>query len=128
VLVMVMVAGIRIRAAWLPRVAIGAGVLALLALTGANPDGLIAGNHVQRFERTQEIDMYYLADLSPDAVPAIADLNDPERRNCLLQAIGADMPADDWRGWNLARSQARRLIADYPPRDSGACYRMLDRY
>jgi hypothetical protein len=128
VLVMVMVAGIRIRAAWLPRVAIGAGVLALLALTGANPDGLIAENHVQRFERTQQIDMYYLADLSPDAVPAIADLNDPERRNCLLQAIGADMPADDWRGWNLARSQARRLIADYPPRDSGACYRMLDRY
>jgi hypothetical protein len=128
VLVMVMVAGIRIRAAWLPRVAIGAGVLALLALTGANPDGLIAENHVQRFERTTEIDVNYLADLSPDAVPAIAGLPDAERRNCLLAAIGDDMPADDWRGWNAARQTARELIDDYPPGSPSVCLQMLDRY
>ncbi|MEU4621262.1 DUF4173 domain-containing protein [Actinoplanes sp. NPDC023801] len=128
VLVMVLVAGIRIRAAWLPRVAIGAGVLALLALTGANPDGLIAEDHVKRFERTNEIDVWYLADLSPDAAPAIAGLDDPERRNCLLAAIGDGMPADDWRGWNAARQTARDLIAKYPPRDRGVCLQMLDRY
>lgn len=114
VLVMVLVAGVRIRAPWLPRVAIAAGVLALLGLAGANPDGMIAENHVQRYERTQRIDVAYLAELSPDAAPALAGLTDPDRRNCLLAAIGAGMPADDWREWNLARSTARDLVARYP--------------
>jgi hypothetical protein len=128
VLVMVLVAGIRIRAAWLPRVAIAAGVLTLLGLAGANPDGLIAENHVQRFERTQKIDVHYLADLSPDAVPALAGLGDTERRNCLLDAIGDGMPADDWRGFNLAREKARDLVAQYPPNSPSTCYQMLYRY
>ncbi|MFC4066869.1 DUF4153 domain-containing protein [Actinoplanes subglobosus] len=128
VLVMVLVAGIRIRASWLPRVAIAAGVLALLGLTGANPDGLIAENHVQRFERTQKIDFQYLADLSPDAVPALAGLDDADRRACLLDAIGAGMPADDWRGYNQARESARALIAKYPPVSPSACAQMWYRY
>jgi hypothetical protein len=127
VLVMVLVAGIRIRATWLPRVAIAAGVLSLLGLAGANPDGLIAENHVQRFERTQKIDLPYLADLSPDAAPALAGLGDELRRNCLLYAIGTDMPADDWRGFNLAREKARDLVAQYPPDMPSICYPMLYR-
>ncbi|WP_239143874.1 DUF4153 domain-containing protein [Actinoplanes philippinensis] len=127
VLLMVLVAGIRIRAAWLPRVAIGVGVLALLGLAAANPDGLIAANHVQRFERTQTIDAGYLADLSPDAVPALTGLDEPATRACLLDAIGADMPADDWREFNTARESARDLVARYRPADPGACSRMLGR-
>ncbi|MDI6099188.1 DUF4173 domain-containing protein [Actinoplanes sp. NEAU-A12] len=125
VLVMVLVAGIRIRAPWLPRVAIAAGVLTLLGLAGANPDGLIAENHVQRTDR---IDLGYLADLSPDAAPAIAGLDDPERRNCLLTAIGESMPADDWRGWNLARETARDLIAKYPANHPAGCGELIHRY
>jgi hypothetical protein len=128
VLVMVLVAGIRIRATWLPRVAIAAGVLTLLGLAGANPDALIAENHVQRFERTQKIDVQYLADLSPDAVPALAGLDDPERRDCLLAAIGDGMPADDWRGFNLARETARDLVPQHPPASPSACHQMLYRY
>lgn len=122
VLVLVLVAGIRIRAAWLPRVAIAAGVLALLGLAGANPDGLIAENHVHRYERTDRIDMAYLSGLSADAVPAIAELDDAGRRDCLIWAIGDRMPADDaWWEWNLGRQTARELAVDHPSIGSSKC-------
>lgn len=109
VLLLVLVGGVRLRAPWLPRLAIGAGVLALLGLAAANPDRLIA-EHNLRQDRT--IDLDYLADLSPDAVPAFAGL-DPARRDCLLGRIGAglaDRP-DDWQSWNLGRRRARQIIA-----------------
>ncbi|MEV6303839.1 DUF4173 domain-containing protein [Actinoplanes sp. NPDC051861] len=122
ILVMVLVAGIRIHAPWLPRAALGAGVLALLGLSVANPDGLIAENHVQRYERTQRIDDWFLSTLSPDAVPALATLDDAERRACLLWAIGDRTAADEgWREWNLGRQTARDLIAEYPPADTQKC-------
>ncbi|MEV0899600.1 DUF4173 domain-containing protein [Actinoplanes sp. NPDC049802] len=128
VLVMVLVAGIRIRAPWLPRVAIAAGVLALLGLSAADPDGLIAENHVQRYEQTQRIDLPYLSDLSPDAVPALARLDDEAYRSCLLMVIGERTPEDDWRGWNLARSTARDLIAEHPEDSPGWCWEQVTRY
>jgi hypothetical protein len=107
VLLLVLVAGIRIRAAWLPRVAIAAGVLALLGLAAANPDRMIAGYNIKQ-DRT--VDLSYLGTLSPDAVPALAGL-DPARRDCVLGQIGLRMPRDDWRGWNLGRQRARAIIA-----------------
>ena len=129
VLVMVLVAGVRIRAPWLPRIAIATGVLILLGLAGANPDGMIADDHVRRFGGTDRLDMRYLADLSPDAAPALAGLNtDPEIRNCLLMGIGDAMPADDWRGWNLSRETARDLIARFPVTDRVACRGLLYSY
>jgi hypothetical protein len=122
VLVLVLAAGLRVRAPWLPRTAVAAGVLTLLGLAGANPDGLIAENHVQRYERTQRIDMAYLSDLSADAVPAITGLDDAERRGCLLWAIGVRMPDDEaWWEWNLGRQTAGELIADKPPADASRC-------
>ncbi|MFC7529087.1 DUF4153 domain-containing protein [Actinoplanes sp. GCM10030250] len=122
ILCMVLVAGLRIHAPWLPRVALATGVLALLGLAAANPDGLIAENHVQRYERTARIDTGYLGSLSPDAVPALAELDDAERRACLLWAIGAaTAPDESWREWNLGRQTARDLIADHPPADAEKC-------
>ncbi|MEU4691958.1 DUF4173 domain-containing protein [Actinoplanes sp. NPDC023714] len=116
VLVMVLVAGIRIRAAWLPRVAIATGVLALIGLAAANPDRMIAESAVDRYERTQIIDLSYLSQLSPDAVPALAELGRP----CLLWKIVEDMSEDDgWGGWNLGRERARELV---PAGRPGDCY------
>ncbi|MGX6604639.1 DUF4153 domain-containing protein [Micromonosporaceae bacterium Da 78-11] len=108
VLVLVLAAGLRIRAPWLPRVAIATGVLALLGLAVANPDRLIAEHNI---EQSRTVDLNYLGTLSPDAVPALMKL-DPARRGCVVGPVGADLRADpdDWRGWNLAREQARRLI------------------
>jgi uncharacterized protein DUF4153 len=112
VLVFVLIAGLRIRAPWLPRVAIAAGVLALLGLAVANPDHLIAERNLRQ---SHSIDFVYLSKLSPDAVPAL-DRLDRTRRACVLNRIRRDLTEhpDDWRGWNLGRERARRLTADVP--------------
>ncbi|MBM2616982.1 DUF4173 domain-containing protein [Actinoplanes sp. LDG1-06] len=114
VLLLVLVAGRRIRAAWLPRVAIAAGVSALLGLAVANPDAMIAERNVQQ-HGNRPIDLSYLGDLSPDAVPALTRSGDltPEQLRCVLGRLntGPISQPDDWRSWNLGREQARLLIA-----------------
>jgi hypothetical protein len=109
VLLLVLAAGVRIKAPWLPRVAIAAGVLALLGLAAANPDRVIAEHNIRQ---TRTVDLAYLGNLSPDAAPALARL-DPRSRDCVLGHIDLWLRShpDDWRGWNLGRERARRLIA-----------------
>jgi uncharacterized protein DUF4153 len=112
VLVMVLVAGVWIRAPWLPRAAIAAGVLALLGLAVANPDALIAGHNLRQ-NRTVDID--YLGNLSPDAAPAVAKYAHSQTRACVLNRIGEQMDAhDDWRQWNLGRNRARDVVNAAP--------------
>ncbi|ROT33719.1 DUF4173 domain-containing protein [Micromonospora sp. HM5-17] len=112
--VLVAVAGIRLSGAWLPRVALGTAVLALLGLAVANPDRLIAEHNVARYDRTGRIDVWYLSRLSADAVPALDRLPDPLRR-CALAWIAYELPAtDDWRETNLGRIAARRILAERP--------------
>jgi hypothetical protein len=116
VLLLVLAAGVRIRATWLPRVAIAVGVAALFGLAAANPDQMIADYNIRQ-DRT--IDLDYLATLSPDAVPALSALNQPER-DCVLGRIELrlrDQP-DDWRGWNLGRERARTVLRELTPRCS----------
>lgn len=114
VFLMVLVAGIRLRAAWLARSVVAAGVLALLGLAAANPDGLIADRNVARFEQTGRIDESYLATLSADAVPAIERLKQPHR-DCVLAPIAAGLTPSDWRSWSYGREHARALFAANPP-------------
>jgi hypothetical protein len=114
VFLLVLIAGIRLRAAWLARSVVAAGVLALLGLAAANPDGLIADRNVARFEQTGRIDENYLATLSADAVPAIERLKQPQR-DCVLAAIAAEIPQADWRSWSYGREHARELFAANPP-------------
>jgi|1186.fasta_scaffold58294_2 CheY-like chemotaxis protein len=81
------------------------GVAWLLVLALAGPDGVVAPRDVDRYQQTGQLDVYYLADLSEDAVPALADLPEPVR-GCVL-AARMPVPGDDpWYGWNLARSRA----------------------
>jgi hypothetical protein len=112
VLVMVLVAGVWIRAPWLPRAAIAAGVLALLALAAANPDALIAGHNLRQ-SRTVDVD--YLGGLSPDAVPEIAKYAHGETKACVLTRIEETMDGhDEWRQWNLGRERARDVLRTVP--------------
>jgi hypothetical protein len=113
--VMVLIAGIRLRTAWLPRAVVAVGVLALLGLAGANPDGLIADRNVARFEQTGKIDPWYLSSLSADAVPALTRLT-PPTRGCVLGQLNdaLDDYPDDWRGWNYGREAARRALERLP--------------
>jgi len=118
VFVLVLVAGIRLRAraTWLPTAILGAAVLALLGLAALNPDRYIADRNVDRFARTGWIDLYYLENLSADAVPALNRL--PEGyRVCVLHEYDEELDdaaaREEWRHWNLGRAQARWALADY---------------
>jgi len=111
VVVLVLVAGVRLRGAWVPWVALLTGAGMLLGLAAVNPDAYIAERNIERFEETGRIDWYYLSGLSADAVPVLADL--PKRyRACALPAVA---PSDDWLGWNLGRARADAALSSLRP-------------
>jgi uncharacterized protein DUF4153 len=120
VFLLILAAGVRLDGGWLPRAALGLGVVALLAVAMVNPDRFIAERNVDRFQHTGRIDMDYLCSLSADAVPALLALPEPVR----MQATGWHVasPSDGWRSWNLGRGQARRTLADDGSRVAIGCW------
>lgn len=70
---------------------LAAGVL-LMAANGSNPEAFVARHNLERAHRGAELDVGYLATLSDDAVPVVADAvdaeADPIRRKELLLALG----------------------------------------
>lgn len=111
VLVLLLVAGARWRAGWLPRGVLVSAVVALLALNVLNADGFIAGRNIDRAGKGAVIDTYYLSGLSADAVPQLMRLPEPDR-TCVLETLRyrLDQAGDGWRGANFARSRARSLL------------------
>ena len=111
---MVSVAGLRGRPRWLPRGVVIFSSIALLVFTVIRPDALIAERNVERFERTGKIDVSYLAGLSPDAVPALARLPEPER-SCALVGLRHELAEPDsmW-ALNLSRDSAREVLNNTP--------------
>jgi hypothetical protein len=110
VFVLILLAGIRLRAPWLPRAIVGTALAALLGIAAVNPDGFIAERNVVRYDTTHRIDADYLSQLSADAVPALERLPEPVR-GCVLAGIRASIDRtgpDGWREWNLGRERARR--------------------
>jgi hypothetical protein len=117
VFLMVLLAGIRLKAPWLARAAAATAAAALVGIVAVNPDHLIAQQNVARYEATGKIDLAYLATLSADAVPAL-DRLPAELRRCVLTEIDQDLARlgdDALREWNLGRAQARSILADYEP-------------
>ncbi len=113
VLLLVLAAGVRPPADWLPRAVVLSAAGGLLLFAAGDPDARIAERNVERFAATGELDLGYLAGLSADAVPALQELPEPER-SCVLAALGAP-PADAWHAANLARVRARDAFAALPP-------------
>ncbi|MET8280463.1 DUF4173 domain-containing protein [Micromonospora sp. NPDC005174] len=111
--VLVGVAVVRLRATWLPRLVIGTAVLALLGLALVNPDRLIADRNVDRYLETGRLDVGYVADLSADAVPALARLPEPVRI-CALNRLATDLPRDGLWATNVGRERARRELDRIP--------------
>jgi uncharacterized protein DUF4153 len=108
---LILLAGLTRHARWLPR-AIAAGTGAgLLALSLANPDGLVARNNVERWRETGKLDLAYVASLSADAVPALARLPDWLHPAALALQRERLMDGDSWSSANLARVRARRALA-----------------
>jgi hypothetical protein len=129
VFVLVLAAGVRLRAPWLPRTIAATAAVALLGIVAVNPDLLIARQNVARYEETGKIDIGYLRDLSADAVPAL-DRLPSDLRECAVELIAQDledMGPDELYEWNLGRTVARRALDGYePPRFSSEakCYGM----
>jgi hypothetical protein len=111
VYLLVIAAGIRLSARWLPTAVIGTAMAALLTLTLVNPEGLIAERNIARYAATGKLDKYYLSKMSADALPALRTLPDRER-NDIVPDISEDLPDTDWRSWNLSR----QLAFDQPAR------------
>jgi hypothetical protein len=101
---------------------------ALLALIGfstslvlMNVDAFIADHNVQRAVEGHELDVAYLASLSPDAVPTLAGwYNDPALAPSLEDAVGASLAClkaqptrrdTDWRSFNFSVSRADQVMA-----------------
>jgi hypothetical protein len=121
VFLLVLAAGVALRARWLPRAVVGTGVLTLLALAALNPDAYIADHNIDRFERTGRIDVNYLSSLSADAVPALDRLTG-SRRSCALEDISVRLQPDEpWYQYNAARQRARAVLAARPVTPSRGC-------
>jgi two-component system sensor histidine kinase BaeS len=105
-----MAGGLALRAAWLPRFGLFSGVVLLLGLAALNPDAWIAEQNLDRYETSGKVDWDYLAGLSADAAPVLAELPDDQ----LTCATAPDRPGaqdeDDWLEWNLGRSRARDAV------------------
>ncbi|WP_189046223.1 DUF4153 domain-containing protein [Micromonospora sonchi] len=110
VFLMILVAGVRWRGGWIPRLTAALGVAMLLGLAVLNPEDYAAHRNVARYEETGRIDAWYLRALSADATPALAALPDPIRR-CTLGWIADDLAEPDpWYAWNLGRDRARAVL------------------
>ncbi len=116
VYVLLLFAGRRLAAPWMPQAILGTGLAALLALGVANPDRFISDRNVARWEQTGRIDLRYLSRLSADAVPALERLPEPMRA-CALAPIAADLATspDGWREWNAGRASGRASLTGLGP-------------
>ena len=68
----VVVAGVALKGAWLPRAALVSGAVVLLGLAVSNPDAWIARHNIDRFQETGKVDWDYLSGLCSDALPTLA--------------------------------------------------------
>jgi hypothetical protein len=102
------------------RRAASAAVILFIALIYWNHEAWIASRNMDRFVSTGKLDVEYLTrELSPDAIPAIAErlpsLPEPMRSD-IRRAVRERYAARNegrqrtWFEWNLASSRARRAV------------------
>jgi hypothetical protein len=114
IVVLVLVAGIRLRTTWLPRGVAAAAVAVLLALVAVNPDALMARTVLHRLGGPYGVDVSFLATLSADAADELAAVP-PQIQPCLLSDLAAQLSVPDpWYAANLSRAHARSVLATHP--------------
>jgi hypothetical protein len=115
VFLLLIIAGIRLRGAWLPRATAAVGVGVLLALVAINPEALMARTTIDaRLENDQAVDVTFLRGLSADAVDELLRLP-PAQRACALRPLRQDLyEPDPWYEFNAARQHARAVLAGVP--------------
>ncbi len=107
VFVLVLVAGVRLRAAWLPRATAAAAVAVLLGLAAINPEALMANTHLDRLDQNYPLDYAFLSSLSTDAIDALPyGMCEGDRWHL--------KESEPWYAWNLSRAHARKVVAHAP--------------
>lgn len=113
---------------WLPRTIVLITGIGLGAFAIVNPDLRVAYTQVE-VRGVAKMDSDYLGNLGAEAVPALDRLPEPQR-SCVLadvvRANGLDRP-DPWNGWNVARAEARDLLAVKPIDKSAVCAEVSSR-
>jgi len=109
--VLMLIAGVRLRAKWLAQAVVAAWVLTLIGLAVLNPDRFIAEQNINRYHRGAHLDVPYLSTLSSDAAPALDRLTG-SMRTCALSGIANESRTepDDWRSYNVARTTAAPIV------------------
>ncbi|QCH23334.1 DUF4153 domain-containing protein [Mycobacteroides salmoniphilum] len=107
VLVLILVAGIRMSARWLPTAVVAVGSFGMLGLAIFNPESYVAQRNVQFFEQTGTIDQWYMARLSSDAFEATKSLPE-DVRGCVQDKIAYKVgPSAPWYEYNVSRAKVR---------------------
>lgn len=106
IVVMVLVAGVRLRGWWVPRAALASGAAMLLGVGLANPEAWVAARNIDRYEATDKIDLRYLSTLGADAVPVIHERLPQDLARCAIGWSPDSELVDDALAWNLGRERA----------------------
>ena len=101
---------------------VGAALGFVATLSLMNVDGFIADRNLARFERTNDLDVAYLAELTPDALPATVrwlranDTSVPSelamQLACEAGMLSFEWKNQSWQSWHLGRQRARNALAD----------------
>ena len=118
VLLLVVIAGGLRQTSWLPRTLVLVSAVFAIGTVVMNPDARVAERNVERYAATGDVDPYYLATLSADALPELRALPSPTEECVASQiadrTLGADAfgkPAGDpIVGLNLGRARGRQAI------------------
>lgn len=125
--ILVVVAGIKLKAPWFPRAIVASFALMLLALAAINPERYIAQQNINRFEvkradpaYLKQFDLGYLQFLTTDAINELMQLEEPYKSCALLRIKQQldDMP-EQWYSYNVSRAHARNVIANYRVDEAG---------
>ena len=97
-----------------------AALLTYTALNYVNVDAIIARKNIDRYLKTDKIDLAYLQELSYDAIPELTRLRVAGDENmtaknlsAFLRDKGAELRSESpWQSYNLSKARARRILAE----------------
>ncbi|WP_068264441.1 DUF4153 domain-containing protein [Janibacter limosus] len=102
---------------WLGRTVLVSAAVLVAGLSLGNVNGFVAERNIAQYQQTGEIDSLYLSQLGDDAVPAIHASDLPaDLKACVISRSTTRDGNSAWPEWNLARSRADDIRADYPLR------------
>lgn len=107
VLVLILMAGIRMSARWLPTAVVAVGAFGMLGLAIFNPESYVAQRNVELFQQTGKIDQWYMGSLSSDAFAATKSLPE-DVRDCVQGKIAYHLrETAPWYEYNVSRAKLR---------------------